>query len=389
MPKIYTDKQGRLRKCGCENEECYKRASYGVDSGKPTHCTIHKSNSMRNVVSPTCQADGCHQIPNFGFDKGKALFCSDHKEPDMIDVKHKRCEEKDCDRQPVFGLANGKATHCAEHKTTDMIDVKSKLCLECSVRASYNFQGKPANYCVKHKKDGMIIVSKDYYCKHDECMSSATYGFENCKAEYCAKHALQCMMDVANPKCKSCRMSQSTKKFESHCMRCYINLYPDQKISKDYRIKETHVCDYIKSQSYENVIITMNKTIAGGCSKRRPDILIEAGDYNIIIEVDEEQHNTIDYCACENKRTMELFQDLGNVPLVMIRFNPDAYTDSKGSKKRSCFRSHKKLDVPLIANTEDWENRLKVLGQRIQHYLANIPEKEVTEEHLFYDGWVL
>ena len=30
-------------------------------------------------------------------------------------------------------------------------------------------------------------------------------------------------------------------------------------------------------------------------------------------------------CSCENKRIMEISQDLGHRPIVFIRFNPDEY----------------------------------------------------------------
>ena len=43
-----------------------------------------------------------------------------------------------------------------------------------------------------------------------------------------------------------------------------------------------------------------------------------------MVEVDENQHNNYD-CSCENKRLMELAQDLGHRSMVVIRFNPDAY----------------------------------------------------------------
>lgn len=45
------------------------------------------------------------------------------------------------------------------------------------------------------------------------------------------------------------------------------------------------------------------------CSKRRPDILIDLETHLIIIEVDENQHKGY---SCENKRIMEISQDLGH-----------------------------------------------------------------------------
>jgi hypothetical protein len=55
----------------------------------------------------------------------------------------------------------------------------------------------------------------------------------------------------------------------------------------------------------------------------RPDLLLDFGDFILIIEVDENQH--IDDISCENKRTMEISRDLGHRNIVFIRFNPDDY----------------------------------------------------------------
>ena len=44
----------------------------------------------------------------------------------------------------------------------------------------------------------------------------------------------------------------------------------------------------------------------------------------IIVEIDEYQHENITY-SCENKRIMEISQDLGHRPIIFIRFNPDEY----------------------------------------------------------------
>jgi hypothetical protein len=50
----------------------------------------------------------------------------------------------------------------------------------------------------------------------------------------------------------------------------------------------------------------------------------------IVIEVDENQHKKYD-TSCENKRLMELSQDIFHKPLILICFNPDNYIDKKNS----------------------------------------------------------
>jgi hypothetical protein len=63
---------------------------------------------------------------------------------------------------------------------------------------------------------------------------------------------------------------------------------------------------------------------------------------------------------CENKRVMELFVDLQNKPLVMIRFNPDDYINDKGKKIKTCWSVAKNGLVVLNKNKIiDWNNRLE------------------------------
>ena len=61
------------------------------------------------------------------------------------------------------------------------------------------------------------------------------------------------------------------------------------------------------------------------------------GSHIIIIEIDENAHTDYD-CSCENKRLMEISQDLGFRPIVFIRFNPDDYVDKDGNNIKSCWK---------------------------------------------------
>ena len=146
-----------------------------------------------------------------------------------------------------------------------------------------------------------------------------------------------------------------------------------------HKIKEQRVVDFLK-ETYKDIIFTFDK-IVGGCSKRRPDAYIDLFTHILIIECDENQHQ--DY-SCENKRTMELFQDFNNRPIVFIRFNPDSYIIN-GKIIQSSFKNHKTSGVPIIRNKQEWNKRLSKLKEKIDFYLNNIPEKEITNEYLFYN----
>ncbi len=69
-----------------------------------------------------------------------------------------------------------------------------------------------------------------------------------------------------------------------------------------------------------------DRRIEGGCSRRRHDLFLDMGSHIVVVEVDENKHGTYD-CTCENKRLMEISQDLNHRHIVMIRFNSDGYGD--------------------------------------------------------------
>ena len=145
------------------------------------------------------------------------------------------------------------------------------------------------------------------------------------------------MIDIENIK-KICKTylceTRSSKKYDNYCLRCYMYTFPDKPISRNYKTKEFAVVEYVKQQFSEYNWIS-DKIISSGCSRRRPDLLLELEEQIIIIEIDENQHTDYD-CSCENKRIMELSQDVGHKSIIFIRFNPDEYIN-KGEKNKSCW----------------------------------------------------
>jgi len=124
--------------------------------------------------------------------------------------------------------------------------------------------------------------------------------------------------------------------------------------------------------------------ISDGCSKRRPDLLLDMGYQIIIIEVDENQH--IDYnTSCENKRIMELSRDLGHRPIIFIRFNPDDYKSGE-INVTSCWGTNKNsLCVVKKNKKNEWNTRLEELSRNIEYWIHNKTDKTIETIHLFYD----
>ena len=94
--------------------------------------------------------------------------------------------------------------------------------------------------------------------------------------------------------------------------------------------------------------------------------------FNIIVEVDEFKHEGYD-TTCEIARLNNLYEDLGMMPLIMIRFNPDAFTTGE-NKYRSCFVEGKTRAKKSILNKyEDIGYRLEILAKCIKKCLEYEP----------------
>jgi hypothetical protein len=149
-------------------------------------------------------------------------------------------------------------------------------------------------------------------------------------------------------------------------------------------MKEHHILDCLCSYCPDYDFIH-DQRIVGGCSRRKPDLVLECLTHSIVILmlvlIDENQHE--DY-KCEDKRLMQIFTDLGNRPLVVLRFNPDVYVDATGQKVQGLF-TFGTDNLILEKDPEQLHQRVYTLSQRIQYHRENIPLKELTIEKLYYD----
>jgi len=265
----------------------------------------------------------------------------------------------------------------------------SKTCIHpnCKVIPNYNIEGETkALYCSTHKLDGMIdVVNKT--CIHPNCKTIPTYNIEGeTKALYCSEHKLDGMVNVKDKTCKTHLCNTIVKdKYEGYCLRCYMYLFPDKPITRNYKTKEYSTVEFVKN-NFPKYNWISDKIIQGGCSKRRPDLLLDLDYQIIIVEIDENQH--IDYdCSCENKRIMELSQDLGHRPIVFIRFNPDDYLNGKINITSCWGIDGKGFCVVKKSKKNEWNKRLETLKSQIEYWSNPINKTNKTIEiiQLFYD----
>jgi hypothetical protein len=412
----------------CEYDGCKTESSFNFKGMPRKYCSKHKEQNMINVKDFTCIFDSCIKPAYYNLIGLKEkLYCCQHKLENMVNVKSKLCHHMGCSKQPLFNYENEKeAIYCFEHKNPAMIDVKHRICISdnCQNRARYNFFGNKTIYCVKHKLEDMIDIDAKK-CKFDGCLTSPQFNYVNkTSGIYCSQHKLLNMVDVKNKKCifEKCKKKPSfnyegqkewlycfTHKldgminitinkckthlcettanphYDNYCLRCYTHIYPDKQNRKNYKTKEQTVIDYVKT-AFSDLTIVTDKINPDGCSKKRPDVLIDLGYQLIIIEVDENQHKNYDN-TCENKRIMEISQDNQHRPIIFIRFNPDKYIVN-GISIKSCWKLSKQGILILDKRKQpEWENRLSQLKEQIEFWInpTNVSNKIIHIIHLFYD----
>jgi hypothetical protein len=335
---------------------------------------VHKK-CVHNRRAYYCKEDGCggqgiciHDMRKERcFDCGGSALC-EHKiqryrcvkcNGSSICVHNKRkdrCEE--CILLLMCEHNNRKATceickeelKCEHQKTREKCNICNPTYLKCE-HGITKYMCKPCNGSA--------------WCPHDKYKSRC----KDCNGSGLCKSPL-CETVVSNPK------------YEGYCLRCFIHLFPDKPNSRNYKTKEKNVVDYIITY-FPDFSWVADKKIQDGCSRRRPDLLLDLGTHIIIVEVDENQHEDYD-CSCENRRLMELSQDVGHRPIVFIRFNPDDYIDHNGEEIETCWKING-LGVCIIKNEKKWEERIKNLKTQIQYWIENPTDKTIEIVELYYD----
>uniref|UniRef100_A0A6C0D8R9 Uncharacterized protein n=1 Tax=viral metagenome TaxID=1070528 RepID=A0A6C0D8R9_9ZZZZ len=344
------------------------------------YCYSHKKENMVNNSSYKCNFEGCDKQPSFNIIGQNAKFCVTHKTADMVNVRDICCLFPDCNKQPSYGI--DKPLYCKAHKTLEMTNIKCAKCehKDCNIQPCFDFKGGIGRFCAAHKLENMVDV-KSNLCLFDECNKYPTFNYENeIKPLYCFSHKLDNMIDITHDRCKIplCYV-RGNPKYDGYCLRCYIHMFPDKPISRNFKTKERTVIDYILNK-FPDVTWIADKKIYDGCSSKRPDLFLDLGYQVIIIEVDENQHTGYN---CENKRMMEISQDVNHRPIIFIRFNPDSYYENN-IKVPSCWSVNKK-GLLTLRDKEEWNDRLRKLKKTVKKWLTKVSEKTIQSIQLFYD----
>lgn len=285
----------------------------------------------------------------------------------------------------------GRYSRCIKCQGGSICQIHLKLRSRCECGGSELCEcGKRKEFCLIHEGTAMCEKHgmRKERCTGDGCKKGSGVcekherRQEACKdcegAQICPNSKLQkqkCRCCKGSRICKNCEYTIASTYFP-YCAPCFYEIN-DIDPPNRYRHKEWYINDFLK-ENIEDIEFTHNKKIDGGSSKRRPDWFYDCKTHSIIIECDENGHNAYDN-ICENKRICEIFGDLANRPIVVIRFNPDKNKEDPG-----CFYYSSPSSSVLRVQEEEWEKRSKILLERIQFHIENVQEKEIHIEKLFY-----
>ena len=307
-------------------------------------------------------------------DERKSYY-QDNKEKYKCEHNIQKSRCKECGGSSICEH-NRRRIRCRDCKGSQICEhnkLKSR-CIDC----------KGSEICEHNKRK-----SRCKYCKGSEICKHNILN-TNCKE---CKGSSFCEHNKVKSRCKICGGSslcksswcetRGHKKYKGYCLHCCIQICPEIKVSRNYKTKETFIVDIIKN-NFSDFTWINDKKVQNGCSNRRPDLLLDMGSHIIIVEIDENKHNNYD-CNCENKRLMEISQDLNHRPIIFIRFNPDSYINNEGLLIKSCWRLNKLGIMTIIKNKKiEWNERIDTLNKQIQYWIDNQTEKTIEIIELFY-----
>ena len=358
----------------CTFLNCTKSAQGATDfcvtHGGGKRCTFPNCTKSARGATDFCKAHGGGKRCTF-------LNCTKSaREATDFCIGHgggKRCTFLNCTKSAVgatdFCKAHGGGKRCTFLNCTKSAVGATDFC-------KAHGGGKRCTFlnCTKS-----ALGATDFCCKHG--------GGNQCTFPNCTKSARGatdfCITHGGGKRCPNCidwiDSQCGNKKFDGYCYRCYCKLFPDDlRVRRNNKTKEGAVLCYAR-QCFPELNVVNDRRICGGCSNRRPDIFIELLTHVIIVEVDENAHILYDL-ICENKRMMQLSEDIGHRPMVLIRFNPDGNSSSP-----SCWgydgNGHSVIKKKQAVN---WQTRLAVLKATIGFWLTTIPDKTVEFIKLFY-----
>lgn len=320
VEKSITPKDSKIL---CQIEGCDKQAVYGKVWRNPTHCWNHKESYMKRCVGQLCKMENCEKPASFGIEPLKPVYCTDHRTEKMVYVAYKKCMIENCRQGATSNRIGLKPEFCYDHKPPGCVYNPYRICItEGCTKPSICGKTKPFDilHCESHRQ-------------RDE-----------------VRH-------IKTP-CLSCGLVEILN-LEGFCEFC------DPRKQRYNRRPEIIIKRLLDENGFR--YLSHDKKIAHGRGER-PDFLFECPHHYVILEVDENQHDSYDKKA-EIDRMLGISRDLG-IKTVFIRFNPDEYTMRENVDRRYHI---------------DFEDRMRHLFGTLNYNMKKEPDHYCTVIYMYYD----
>jgi hypothetical protein len=264
------------------------------------------------------------------------------------------------------------------------------------------------NTKTKYAPYRVVKVGGQYKIACEECNQQALPNAKGGEARLCKTHGggRRCSGTVGGD--GECPLGFAVNAgerdiYDGRCVRCFCASFPNDERAKRacgwVHAKENAVRKVLE-RAFPDYNWTFDKSftsrtfVVGVNTRFRPDARAARGDRVIIVEIDEHSHRSY-LCAKEREREQSFVLQNRSKTVVMVRFNPDAYTDYSGARRPSCFTSataeHPTVHVPP-KQKKQWEKRCKELVDAVRA-LADpkfeLPPKQEDRPllicELFYD----
>jgi hypothetical protein len=240
-----------------------------------------------------------------------------------------------------------------------------------------------------------------------ECHQSAVANTPKGKVTHCIQHGggRRCLGPLG---CTECPLGIAVHLgkadvYDGRCSRCFCHSFPNDhraaRARSSVHAREHATTDELKKH-FPDYNWTFDKTfshrtfLVGVSTRFRPDARTTQGDRVIIIEIDEQSHRGY-LCAKEREREESFVKQNRNKTVVMIRFNPDEYTDYEGVRHPSCFtNATKDTQVTHLhpKRKANWQTRIQELVNTVRNVLdpkfplpPKQPDRPLLICELFYD----
>ena len=231
----------------------------------------------------------------------------------------------------------------------------------------------------------LVVKGTDKFhaaCQFIGCDSKAQGDCRGGKSIFCHLHGggRRCwgVSDVAGG-CVYDNTHVHNDKYDWMCVRCFCVAKPDHPLAtsamKHMMAKEQTVREFLQ-KAFPEYNWTFNsewKKLGAfqGTLRYRPDARTTISDRVIIVEVDEDSHADRP-CTGEREREKEfvaIAASQGRI-IVLLRLNPDGYTDEHGKYFPTCFKLSKDGNQVTVdpAQQKQWDGRLKELADSIRFF---------------------